>query len=869
MTTNDLRRSYIDFFKTKDHREVKSSSLVPDDPTLLFTSAGMVQFKDQFLGIGVGDYRRAASCQKCLRTGDIENVGRTPRHLTFFEMLGNFSFGDYFKQEAIVWGWEYVRECLKIPEQDIWVSVHTSDKEAYDIWKDTVGFPAKRIVYLDDNWWGPVDAKNGGVCGPDSELYLDMGGGCGGKDCKPGCDCDRFVEFWNLVFQQFEQDASGKKNPLAKPGVDTGMGLERTAAILQGVDTVFKTDELIPLLKELEGVTGKAGNESDIASQRMVADHLRSVSFLIAEGITPGNEGREYVLRRLIRRAARQGVRLGATGSFLHGLVPAVVEGWDGIYPELGKGQEKITRVLKGEEERFASILEDGTVRLEELIAEAKKKKKKELPGEEIFRLYDTHGFPDDLAEEIIAEAGLKFDRQAFEKAMAGQRHKARAAWKGSGDKAIDDEFMKELSRLELPPTEFIGYQKHAENVKVKEIIKDNRFLAEATVGEEVSLIFDRTTFYAESGGQMGDKGSVSAKGANFEVVDTQKLPGDIVVHHGKVVKGKIVRNDLVKASVDPGVRFDTAANHTATHLLHQALQEILGEQVEQAGSLVEPERLRFDFNHHAALSARELDLIEARVNEMIRMNLEVRSEEQDYKKALQSGAKAFFQDKYGDKVRLVSIGDVSLELCGGTHLQRSGDVGFFKLFSQSAVAAGVRRLEALTGKKAVEKVQRAEAETRSLASALGVNREGLAERIKQLTEKVKSLEKGEKKKRSLDIAEKSGEIVEQAREIGGTKLLTAIMENIQMNELRELGDKLKNELKEGIIFLAGTSGKKAALLIMVTKNLLKKHPAGGLMKKAVSAMGAKGGGRPDMAQGGGDASKLDAAFKAVEKALK
>ncbi len=865
MKTNDLRKSFIDFFKTKQHREVKSSSLVPDDPTLLFTSAGMVQFKDQFLGIGIKDYRRAVSCQKCWRTGDIENVGRTPRHHTFFEMLGNFSFGDYFKKEAITWGWEYVREELKIPEKDIWVGVHTEDKEAFEIWKRDVGFPEKKIVLLEDNWWGPVDPK-GGVCGPDSEMHLDMGGGCGKKDCKPGCDCGRFVEFWNLVFQQYNQDGKGKRKPLAKPGVDTGMGLERTAAILQGVASVFETDEFAPLVKEVESLAGGGKEEEHTVSRRIVADHVRSACFCIAEGLTPGNEGREYVLRRVIRRGARHGVRLGASGTFLHKLVPAVISGWGSIYPELRKNQDRAVRILKGEEERFVSILADGTVRLQELIDGAKKAKKKEVAGQEVFRLYDTHGFPDDLAEEMITEAGLTFDRKVFERAMSDQRDRARSAWKGSGDMAVAEELLAKAKGIKA--TEFVGYEKTSEKAKV--VVGGVKMDYGAEKDTWVTVL-DKTPFYPESGGQVGDKGVIKAvKGnAEFEVANTARVGDSLIVHFGKWKNRPLNLAESVEAIVDLEKREEIAANHTATHLLHQALQEVLGSHVEQAGSLVEPARLRFDFSHHGPLSARETSLVEARVNELVRMNLEVKSEEKDYKKALETGAKAFFQDKYGDKVRIVSIGEVSLELCGGTHLKRSGDIGFFKLVGQSAVAAGVRRIEAVTGKRAVEEVQNAEAETRQLCNTLGVNREGLAERIKQLAEKIKSLEKGEKKKRSLDIAGRSKQLIDKAREVGGVKLVSECLEDVSVVELRTLGDELKGKLKQGVIVLAAKSGAKASLLIMVAKSLAEEHPAGALMKAAVAVMDGKGGGRPDMAQGGGDAAKLDAAFKAVEDKLK
>jgi len=873
-----IRETFLKFFEEKGHARVKSSPLVPkNDPTLLFTNAGMVQFKDYFLGKEEPPFKRATSCQKCMRAGgkhnDLENVGKTGRHHTFFEMLGNFSFGDYFKREAIKYAWELVTKVFKLPEERLFVSVYEKDDEAYEIWRDEIGLPEEKIFRLgeEDNFWAMGET---GPCGPCSEIYYDRGEefACG-PECGIGkCDCDRYLEIWNLVFMQFERDEEGNLKPLAKPSIDTGMGLERIASVLQGVPSNYETDLLFPLVKWASEKSGTpyGRDEKTSTSMRVIADHLRAMSFLIADGVLPSNEGRGYVLRRIIRRASRHGRLLGIKGPFLFEGVDKVVEVMGQAYPELARERELVKRVVKKEEERFSRTLEKGLNILQELIEELKAKGEKVIPGEEVFKLYDTFGFPLDLILEVANDEGLEVDTETFERLLQEQKERARKAWKGGAQKVVSPE-IQELSQKH--PTLFTGYDHLEEYAKVVGIVKDDRLVGELKEGEEAFVILDRTPFYPEKGGQVGDTGVLEGNNCYCRVLDTQSVTENLIGHKVKVESGTVKVGDFVEARVDEERRRAIMRAHTATHLLHKALKEVLGNHVKQAGSLVLPDRLRFDFTHFEAPTKEELRAVEELVYRWIVENYPVKVEELPYDEALERGAIALFGEKYGSVVRVVDVGGVSVELCGGTHAKRSGDLGFFKITSESSVSAGTRRVEAVVGKEAQRWAWDKEELIETLRRELQSPEEQLPAKVstllKELKEKEKEVERLKKKLASSQV----DSIVERAPTVKGVKVITAKLEGFGGKELAEVADVIRNKAGKSAVMLVGVKEGKATLLIALTKDLTDKLHAGQLIKEIAPLLGGRGGGRPDMAQGGvKELSKLSEAFetfkKKVEEAL-
>jgi alanyl-tRNA synthetase len=870
LTASELRQTFIDYFVSKGHEHVKSSSLVPEkDPTLIFTNAGMVQFKSVFLGEEKRGYRRAVTAQKCVRAGgkhnDLENVGRTARHHTFFEMLGNFSFGDYFKEDAIKYAWELLTEVLKLPKERLWATVYKDDDEAYNLWRDMIGVPTERILRLGekDNFWQMADT---GPCGPCSEILIDQGEelSCG-PDCGIGkCDCDRYLEIWNLVFMQYDRDIRGNLHPLPKPSIDTGMGLERLAAVVQGKHSNYDSDLFMPLIDavgEAAGISYREDPHKDV-SLRVIADHLRAMSFLIAEGVMPSNEGRGYVLRRVMRRAMRHGRLVGLDKPFLFRLTGNVVDMMGPVYTELKDAREYIARLVLVEEERFIGTLEYGTRMLNDMIETAKSKGASTLPGEELFRLYDTYGFPMDLAYEIASEHGVGLDLEGYERAMEGQKAKAKAAQTAFGEGRIKEVYRRALEKT--GPASFTGYEATEGHARVLAVIKGDELAGLASEGEEAELVLDKTPFYAESGGQVGDKGAFSSGSSRFEVEDTIKPISGLIVHKGKVVRGEIRPGDAVSAKVDESMRRATERNHTATHLLHAVLRYLLGDHVKQSGSLVSPERLRFDFTHFAPLTQHERDRVEELMNEKVLEGQPITVQEMDTALAMKSGAMALFGEKYGDKARVVKMGDFSTELCGGTHLKDTADVGLFKLVSESGVAAGVRRIEAVTGFGAYSLVREHERELRELAGILKSTDLKVAEKVRKLSDEARDLRK--------ELRELKGKVTgedplasERLRTINGVKVLSWREEDKDMEDLRSLGDTLRAKIGSGIVMLGSAKDGKVSLLCMVTKDLLDRYKAGDIIKEAAKAVGGGGGGRPDMAQAGGkDPEKLPDALDLV-----
>ncbi len=857
MDSAAIRDAFLQYFEAKGHTIVASSSLVPaNDPTLLFTNAGMVQFKDAFLGREQRPYSRATSSQRCVRAGgkhnDLENVGYTARHHTFFEMLGNFSFGDYFKREAIQYAWEFLTGTLGLPPEKLWVTVHVSDDEAADIWLKEMGVSAERFSRLDeDNFWQMGDT---GPCGPSSEIFYDHGADvAGGPPGSPDDDGDRYIEIWNLVFMQFNRDEEGELHPLPNPSIDTGMGLERIAAVLQGVHSNYEIDlfqQLIGAAAELLGV-----EDLEHKSLRVIADHIRSCSFLIADGVMPSNEGRGYVLRRIIRRAARHGNKLGASDPFFHKLVAALAAVMGEAYPELRKLQAQIERVLLQEEEQFAKTLDQGMRILEQDLAGLDGK---QIPGDTVFRLYDTYGFPVDLTADIAREQGLSLDLDGFERAMEAQRERARSA--SSFKSSLGEELQIDGA------TTFTGYERLVDTATVVALFKDGEPVDALAEGDKGVVVLDQTPFYAESGGQVGDCGVIAGADLRFEVRDTQKN-SDNHLHEGVLVRGSLRCGDRVEPSVEPGIRRATALNHSATHLLHAALRQVLGEHVTQKGSLVDAERLRFDFSHFEAVSPEQLREIERLVNEQIRLNTAVETQEMDIDSAQQRGAMMLFGEKYGDSVRVLSMGgDFSVELCGGTHVQRTGDIGLMRIVSESGIAAGVRRIEAVTGDAALDAFDAADETLQQVMAALKTNRGNLQKKLEQLLGSHRQLEK-EVSQLKAKLASSSGsDLVSEAKDIGGVKVLAKALDGVDAKALRDTMDQLKNKLGSGVILLAAVEGDKVALAAGVTKDLTGRFKAGELMKLAAAAVGGKGGGRPDMAQGGGsDLAAVPAALATAE----
>ncbi|BDV44694.1 alanine--tRNA ligase [Geotalea uraniireducens] len=871
MTGTELRARFLKFFADRDHTIVASSPLIPrNDPTLLFANAGMNQFKDVFLGLEKRDYRRACTAQKCVRAGgkhnDLENVGRTARHHTFFEMLGNFSFGDYFKKEAIAFAWEFLTKELGLDKERLYVSVYTDDDEAADIWHLQEGVPRERIFRFGekDNFWSMGDT---GPCGPCSEIFYDNGPevGCGSPDCTVGCDCDRYMEIWNNVFMQFNRAADGTLTPLPKPSVDTGMGLERITTVMQGVTSNYDTDLLQGIIRHVERLAGKQyrANAKDDVSMRVIADHARATTFLICDGVLPSNEGRGYVLRRIMRRAARHAKMLGFAEPVLYRIVDAVNEVMGGAYPELFEREEYIKKVVRAEEERFAETLDNGLRILNDEVARLKGEGQSVIPGEVLFRLHDTYGFPTDLTADIVESEGFSIDEAGFEVCMERQREQAREHWKGSGEEGIAAIY-KELHNRGLRSA-FVGYHEQSAYSVITALVRDGVEVAEARSGEEVEVVVETTPFYGASGGQVGDTGTISTGSAHFRVDETLRPYPDLVVHRGTVIEGTLKNSDACDLKLATADRQATARNHTATHLLQSALRQVLGEHIKQAGSLVAPDRLRFDFTHFTAMSPDELRRTEDLVNSYIMVNEAVDVREMDVDEAMESGATALFGEKYGDRVRVVKVGEVSAELCGGTHVRAAGDIGFFKIVSEAGIAAGVRRIEALTGMGAVRYAQELEDEKRQIAQLIKAEGGDNLDRLQKLLTRQRDLQREVETLQGRLNAAQSADLLAGARAIGGVKVLAVTVTVDDPKGLRELADTLKDRLGSGIVVLGCTTGERVNLLVAVTRDLTDRYKAGELVKQLAPLVGGSGGGKPELAQAGGNRpDQLAAALESV-----
>lgn len=854
MKTADIREAFLSYFERQGHTRVASSSLVPhDDPTLLFTNAGMNQFKDTFLGLEVRDYNRAVSSQRCVRAGgkhnDLENVGYTARHHTFFEMLGNFSFGDYFKREAINFAWTFLTEDLKLPKEKLWVTVHISDDEAAQIWVDEIGVDPNRLSRLDeDNFWQMGDT---GPCGPSSEIFFDHGPEVpGGPPGSPDDDLDRYIEIWNLVFMQYNRDSAGELHPLPAPSVDTGMGLERIAAVLQGVHNNYDID----LFKALVAAAAQELGVEDHShtSLRVVADHLRSCAFLITDGVLPSNEGRGYVLRRILRRAIRHGNKLGATEPFFAKLVPSLVKEMGDAYPELVKQQDAIIKALASEEEQFARTLDKGMDILEQALASLEGN---QIPGDVVFRLYDTFGFPVDLTNDIARERGLELDIEGYESAMQAQRKRSQE----SGFFQVD---YNNVINVE-GETEFLGYAEVESTSSVRGLFVEGEARDAITAGDSAVVVLDRTPFYGESGGQVGDTGYINTNSARLEVRDTTKAQGHHL-HHVVVVEGTLNTGDEVKATIDASLRTRIKANHSATHLMHEALRQVLGEHVQQKGSLVDADKLRFDFSHTEAMTADELAQVASIVNDQVRGNAEVLTQEMDMESAIAAGATALFGEKYGDEVRVLTMGTdrFSVELCGGTHVNRTGDIGIFRIQSEAGVASGVRRIEAVTGLGALADIAKTDQALAEVCDVVKASPALAAERVSNLRKEVRELEKQITQLKQKLATGAGSDLTADAVAVGDIKVLGTVVDGADASTLRDTLDHCKNKLGSGVVLLAAVDGDKISLVAGVTKDLTEKVRAGDVMKEFAGRVGGKGGGRPDMAQGGGtDLSALEPAL--------
>jgi alanyl-tRNA synthetase len=863
MKSSDIRRRFLEYFEANGHAIVASSPLVPgNDPTLLFTNAGMVQFKDVFLGQDRRPYARATTSQRCVRAGgkhnDLENVGYTARHHTFFEMLGNFSFGDYFKRDAIRYAWDLLVNQFGIPPARTWITVYQDDDEAYDIWVKEIGIPLDRISrigdkpggpkYQSDNFWAMGDT---GPCGPCSEIFYDHGPGIpGGPPGSPEADGDRYIEIWNLVFMQFNRDDKGVLHPLPKPSVDTGMGLERIAAVLQGVHSNYEID----LFQDLIKAAARETNTGNLASNslKVIADHIRACAFLIADGVIPGNEGRGYVLRRIIRRAIRHGYKLGQTRPFFHRLVADLAKAMGDAYPELVAARERVAAVLKQEEERFADTLDHGMKVLDVALT----REDKMLDGETVFQLYDTYGFPVDLTADIARERNVLVDYAGFEAAMQRQRERARAASRFQMSAGVE---------YRGGATEFHGYDTLNLEATVVALYREGAQVEELNSGENGVVVLDRTPFYAESGGQVGDRGELAGVSGTFAVEDTQKIQAEVFGHKGALKTGRLRLGDKVMAAVDPWARSRAAWNHSATHLMHAALRQVLGKHVQQKGSLVDAYRTRFDFSHHAPMTPEEIREVENLVNREIRRNVEVSARIMKYDDAIKAGAMALFGEKYGDEVRVLTMGEFSTELCGGTHVRRTGDIGFFKIVFEGGVAAGIRRVEAVTAEAALEYVQQQQAQLEAIAGQLRASPQDLPQKLAQIVENVKQLEKELARMKSTLATGKSEDLAGQAVDVNGAKVLAVSIEGAGAPALREAMDKLKDKLKSAIVVLGSAEGGKVTLVAGVTSDLTGKVKAGELVNFVAQQVGGKGGGRPDLAQAGGtDPARLPAALDSV-----
>lgn len=870
--SHELRELFLNFFKEKEHLVKESFSLVPkNDKSLLLINAGMAPLKPYFLGSQIPANKRMVTCQKCIRTDDIENVGKTARHGTFFEMLGNFSFGDYFKKESIEWAWEFMTEILEINKDDLWVSVYHEDDETYDIWNKEIGVSENRLVRLgkEDNFW----ELEVGPSGPCTEIYIDRGEavGCGSKECLPGCDCDRFLEVWNLVFSEFNKDEEGNYTPLASKNIDTGMGLERITAVLQDKENIFEIDTMKDIISEVEKLTGKKYDSKDDSAMsfRVITDHIRAMTFLISDGIIPSNEGRGYILRRLIRRAARHGKLLGIKELFLNELCLKVVDSWGEAYGELRENSKLIQKVIKAEEEKFEETIHQGIGILNDYISEMKKDKKTELNGQDAFKLYDTYGFPLDLTKEILEEEKLDVDEEGFNREMEEQRNRARKARKDSGIQSWDENIKVEIDK-DLT-TIFEGYERLSTNTKVTAIVSDGKSVDTLKEDQEGIILLEKTPFYAEGGGQVGDTGEIFNTGVKIKVLDTVKGEEDQYLHMVKLTEGKVKVGEEVTAVVDGVNRMSIARNHSVTHLLHQALKDVLGDHVDQAGSLVLGERLRFDFTHFESLKKEQLIEIEDIVNARILDALNVEVIETTIEDAKEQGAQALFDEKYGDKVRLVKIGDYSSELCGGTHVDSSSQIGLFKILSEAGIAAGVRRIEAITGTEAYNYVKTIENQMDKVSEMLKTNKNDVMNKMQNTLDENKNLEKEIEKLKSELTLSKLDDILKEVSIVEGVNVICKIIEDSDGDDLRKLGDKIRDNLDSVLVVLGSTKDDKVSLIAMATKDLVKRGiHSGNIIREVAKVTGGGGGGRPDMAQAGGrDASKIEQALAMVPELIK
>ena len=870
MTGNDVRKLFLDYFKKHNHQVVRSSSLIPsDDPTLLFVNSGMVQFKRCFLGEEKRGYVRATTSQKCVRAGgkhnDLENVGYTARHHTFFEMLGNFSFGDYFKEKAIDFGWDLLTNGYGLPEDKLWVSIYLDDDEAHELWHKNIGVPEEKILRFgeEDNFWAMGDT---GPCGPCSEVHMDRGKeyGCDRPDCAVGCECDRFLEIWNLVFMQFNRDPSGKMEPLPKPSIDTGMGLERLVALVQDVPTNYDVDLIRPIMERVEDLAEKQLGQSweaDVA-MKVIADHSRAAAFLIGDGILPSNEGRGYVLRRIMRRAIRYGRNIGLIKPFLHKTAEVVFNIMEPEYPDLVDAKAYITNVINNEEVRFSETLDHGLKILNDGLANLKAKDQTKVPGDLIFKLYDTYGFPVDIVQDVVRDENLDLDMKGYNQAMEEQRAKSRSV---TAFTEISEAY-KNLSTQGVVP-EFVGYDAKILESKVLLLVQDGKEVPEAGSGQSVEVVTEATPFYGEAGGQVGDAGKITAPDLEVVITDTIKDPTGITIHKGDILSGSIKQGQNVTLTVDETTRSATECSHTATHLLHFALRKVLGDHVKQSGSLVAPDRLRFDFTHFSLTSSEELAEIETIVNQRIRDNISVESVEMDAEDAFKTGATALFEEKYGDRVRMVSLDEFSKELCGGTHAGATGNIGLFKIIEESSVASGVRRIEALTGKAAFAHIQKTDQLLGDTARLLKERSDAVPRRIEKMLSLQKSMEK-EIEQLKVKIDSKATETLDDAiQTIDGVKVLVKKVSVDTPAALRNLADRFKDKIESGIVVLGSIAESKVLLIVVVTKDLTDRYHAGNIVKEISTVVGGSGGGRPDMAQAGGtEPEKLDQALeKAVE----
>jgi alanyl-tRNA synthetase len=882
MKASEIRKAFLEFFRERAHTVVKSSSVIPhDDPSLLFTNAGMVQFKRTFLGEEKRPYSRATTSQKCMRAGgkhnDLENVGRTARHHTFFEMLGNFSFGEYFKENAVEYAWDLLTKVMGLPEDKLYATIHEGDREmnlgpdeeARGYWARYL--PQERILAFPtkDNFWAMGDT---GPCGPCSEILIDQGPGmgCGQPDCKPGCDCDRYLELWNLVFMQFNRRDDGVLEPLPKPSIDTGMGLERVAAVMQKVPSNYDTDLFVPMMKKIEDLSGYrygTSPEKDV-SVKVIADHSRAAAFLIGDGALPSNEGRGYVLRRVIRRALRHGRFLGLDKPFLSEVAVSVMESMQDAYPELLESRNFITRVIVNEEERFNETLDNGLKLLQNEIKRLQDEKTRTIPGALIFKLYDTYGFPIDIVTDMSRELGFTADEAGFQELMDKQREQSRAHWKGSGDREISDAY-RQLASKGIA-VKFVGYERLDAHSQIIAIVSGGEEIGAAAEGTAVELIAAETPFYGAAGGQVGDRGAITGPSGRMIVSDTVKLPGDLIVHVGKVDSGVLRTGESVELQVDSMLRKDTELHHTATHILHAVLRKVLGDHVKQAGSLVSPDRLRFDFTHFASVSAEDLAEIERLINDEIRANQDLQVHVMDLEEALKTGAMALFEEKYGDRVRLVEIPGFSRELCGGTHTHKTGDLGLFVIVQEAGIAAGVRRIEALAGRHALEYMNRQRDILNRASAVLKVVPAEVADRVEKLLAQERQLEKELEALRASLASRRTSDLFEQTVEMQGVHVLISQIDADNPKVLREMNDQFRDRFAKGVAVFGVVSGEKVFLLAGVTQELTAKIHAGNLIKEIVKEVGGSGGGRPDMAQAGGNKPEnLKNALSLAEKLIR